>query len=301
MVVPMAVAGQVEERREWAEQVQQESGAGLEVKEGRAADAWPEERLVHLKGSFDARHSALEQLLRGLDQDTLEDECLVKLLVPSAKVSPCRGNLDRLFQSYGMDAAITKEKVLGSELGIVVASGEVDAVAVGLWELMKIVEKVHSTSLGKGADPSHGHAAPGAEHPGEADGGAAGVKAESEGAEESDALGGANAHIEEWDDGGVDFGGADDPYEEGAWREDFRELPEPLSGGHPHRLPPLEVPSWLRHEEAEDDSWGNGWGRRTPRTAPTDAPPAPEGILLAQALPSSMPEGGEAEPAEDSR
>lgn len=268
MVVPAVVAEQVEERREWADQVQQDSGAGLEVKEGCAADAWPEERLVHLKGPLDARIAALEQLLRWLNQDISEDECLVKLLIPSSKVSPCRSDLDRLFQSYGMDAAISKEKVFGLELGVVAASGEVDAVAVGLWELMKTIEKVPSTGVGEGAAPGHpGHAAFGADLADEGDG-FLGAKAESE-SMESEGYGGYGGHLEDEDEGGVDFGGADDGYEEGSRRE--------------------------------DDGWGD-WGRRPRRTLPLDAPPAPEGLLLAQALPGSQADGGgEADAASVSR
>jgi len=295
MVVPAAVAEQVGVRCEWADKVQQETGAGLVVNKFHAEDSWPEERLVHLKGPLDARIAALEQLLRGLLLEPAEDECLVKLIIPREKVTPCRGDADRLFDAYGMDAAVTREKVLGYELGVVAASGEVAAVAAGIWELMKTVEEVRSSPAGEGGTEPRGCNNTGEEAEG------AGGKAESESTKSED-IGGSGAHWEE-EDGGVDFGGADDAY------EDMRELPEPIpatrtpAGASQERLPllpPLEQVASDRSDDAgarwredEDDGWAGGSARQSSqrRTPLTDASPAPEGLLLAQAMQPAAMEG----------
>jgi len=176
LLVPAQSAGAVIQRQaSGLKEIRESTGAHVEMLQHGQAPQWPNDRLVLLRGSADARQGAVFTVLKkAFHADADPGNPRLKLLVSPAQAGALigrqGGTLKRIREQCGISVQVEREEVLGERL--VTATGSHSQVSAAVAAVLAVLE-----DTGSGAPSSHaGPAEPG---------GAAPVRAEPQAEDES--------------------------------------------------------------------------------------------------------------------
>jgi len=147
------IAGIIGRQGALIHQFWQESGVQyIEVKGQEVPDVWPEMRFVHIWGTVDARHSAIEMILNALVRLAAgagnplppSGKMTLTMMACADQVSGLGADDSKLINKIHNDTGVWIDvswvKVDGADMCLLLSKGTIESLGVATWEILRSLE-----------------------------------------------------------------------------------------------------------------------------------------------------------------